>query len=248
MGETKTTNMMKQALLLLLIGLALLRAMPQTNEDVYDEEASVGFSNSDSRRGRKAKLTATFDATIVGPNDPPGSDFSTRLYATIEVTQSRSDLRKKRAKWRATFRDFDNSKDGLCPGGSLNWHVHQTTGNGLGDASCGKPVTGGHYDPLYACGPNSDPRRDVTLAINRECTAAVVEDYGCGPDTQDLCEVGDQSGKMGKLDATYNKRTKELEDDFMPDIRKLEGRSLVLHCCDADTGSCSARIACADLK
>merc|ERR1712166_1491330 len=115
MGETHATNMMKQALLLLLIGLAVVRAMPRTNEDVYDEDTIDDFSNSDSRRlpkGSRASLTATFneEGTIEG---------------TIKVIQSKVNLGRFQAIWKADFTAFDlEEQTSLCPSGELNWHVH----------------------------------------------------------------------------------------------------------------------------
>merc|ERR1719162_1055956 len=65
------------------------------------------------------------------------------------------------AVWKVKIHHFN--KD-LCPSGELNWHVHQYEGEGIrtvaeGEAdpsssapACGGTVTGGHYDPTFACG------------------------------------------------------------------------------------------------
>ena len=153
-------------------------------------------------------------------------DFtSTGITATVEVTQSSSDLASETAHWTATFEEFDSN---LCPSGQLNWHVHQTPGSGLRNDDCDSAVTGGHYDPTFACGgasqnngvsvgealdeagtdlktfPNAPFPKD-TPAEFRICSA--LRDYAgqqpyaevCGPASQTKCEIGDQSGKMGKL-------------------------------------------------
>merc|ERR1739838_321151 len=116
MGETPTANMPKQALLLLLIGLAVVCAMPRTNEDVYVEDTPDGFSSmSGSRRADECsngELHAEFH-------------FDT-IDATVKVTQSPSDLANQKATWNATFNEISGSISDICPDPSmLNWHVHQ---------------------------------------------------------------------------------------------------------------------------
>lgn len=266
-NQTQTTNM-KIALLLLLsiVGLALICAELRT-EDQHTEEADVvavddaaGLMRRGSRsRRRKSKgqepvcSLNEVDAECSGPTSLKATFEAAGIKATVKVTQSIPDLKEKRAKWTATFTEFTEAD--LCPGGQLNWHVHQTSGNGLG-AACGSSVTGGHYDPMFACGGasnNNGVGQDASLGFPKGVCSFMADNAGrdyalrCTPSTQNLCEIGDQSGKMGKLDATSLGTQQKSTDLFMGDIRNLAGRSLVLHCC-ISPGSCSARIACADLE
>merc|ERR1740117_7113 len=111
LGHTRiqTTNM-KTLLLLSILGLALVSAELRT-EDHYTEEADVVAVDDSVRRGtsRVKHLAAKFE-------------FGYALTADIKVTQSKADKRKNIAKWTADFRNFDSD---ICPGGKLNWHVHQ---------------------------------------------------------------------------------------------------------------------------
>jgi len=117
---------------------------------------------------------------------------------------------------------------------------------------CGSDVTGGHYDPTFACGPASQNNANGICSILRATNQAPAgnglvkgEEYTCQESEQWACEIGDQSGKMGKLNPNAESR-KILEDNWMEGITNLKGRSMVLHCCSA-AGSCGARLACANL-
>jgi len=79
----------------------------------------------------------------------------------------------------------------------------------------------------------------------RQRSSTVQGPYMCSPDNQSQCEIGDQSGKMGKLDAS-NRGTKIKWDRWMEPITNLAGRSMVLHCCSG--AECGARLACANLE
>ena len=128
------------------------------------------------------------------------------------------------------------------------------TGNAAG---CGGGVTGGHYDPTFACGGSSQNNNNGICAILRATdqdpvgNGKVKGDYACTGTNQWACEIGDQSGKMGKLDATKRRRKGRIngggKDYWMEPIANLEGKSMVLHCCDAE-GKCGARLACANLE
>lgn len=252
---------MKTLLLLSILGLALVSAELQTEEDRYTEEADVvavddsaeAMDNLDDTRrsGGWQSLTAKFE-------------FGDALTADIKVTQSNAEKKKNNAKWTAKFRRFN---DDICPGGQLNWHVHQypvsetlaniravgETGNAAG---CGGLVTGGHYDPTFACGGASQNKANGICAILRATdqdpagNGLVKGAYACTEADQSQCEIGDQSGKMGKLDATQRRRKgRKYKDYWMEPIANLEGKSMVLHCCDAETPpNCGARLACANLE
>ena len=72
----------------------------------------------------------------------------------------------------------------------------------------------------------------------------------CKPTNQTSCEIGDQSGKMGKLDSTKRSNQRFTDEWMTPIIDTLKGRSLVLHCCYDNGGEldCSKRLACANLE
>jgi len=173
-----------------------------------------------------------------------------QIEASITVRPIKG--RRRQAIWKAKFEHFDS---GLCPSGLLNWHVHQTSGEGLGTAQCGPDKTGGHYDPRNKCGPASDKQGKTDEHGDLICSEAFTQGYSgrCGGPSkkeQRGCEVGDQSGKTGKIKAlkfSVNRDQKSLTDASMRFIGDLEGKSLVLHCCDA-AGSCKERIACAILE
>jgi len=258
---------MKTLLLLSILGLALVSAELQTEEDRYTEEADVvavddsaeAMDNlDDTRRSGWQSLTAKFE-------------FGDALTADIKVTQSNAEKKKNNAKWSAKFTEFN---DDICPGGQLNWHVHQypvsqtlaniravdETGNAAG---CGSLVTGGHYDPTFACGGASQNKANGICAILRATdqdpagNGLVKGAYACTTTDQSQCEIGDQSGKMGKLDATKRRRKGRIngggKDYWMEPIANLEGKSMVLHCCVPDPDpalppNCGARLACANLE
>jgi hypothetical protein len=184
------------------------------------------------------------------------------LKAEIVVSQTDEDRQKSQATWKVKVKSFDSS---LCPSEQFNWHIHQLpldlgegaairdsdTGNA---AACGKYVTGGHYDPTFACGGASHNRvvnvgetgfyfADVCDVI--DTATGVARTYSCTTDEPYLCEFGDQSGKLGKIDAS-NRETVKYKDRYMDNLADIAGRSLVLHCC-TDSG-CGDRLACAQLE
>merc|ERR1712166_1321503 len=141
--------------------------------------------------------------------------------------------------------------------------VHNNAGKKVGCGvpslnapGCGKGVTGGHYDPTFACGGASQNNANGICAILRATNQApagnglVKGAYACTNTDQSQCEIGDQSGKMGKIMASgarrRRKRMQKFNDKWMEPISNLDGRSLVLHCCSA--AGCGARLACANLK
>ena len=188
------------------------------------------------------------------------------LIATVRVRQSKKDEQDNEADWKVNIFHFN---DDLCPSGALNWHVHEYPGYGIRaiDAAldtsapaCAADVTGGHYDPTFACGPASQNNANGVCPILRTTpqapagTGVVKTDdsyAACQPDNQSSCEVGDQSGKLGKL-TTSSYRSQRFVDTWMTPIDStLFGRSLVLHCCytkDDGTTSCGPRLACANLE
>lgn len=192
------------------------------------------------------------------------------LKAMVVVKQSDSECALNVARWEVEFSEFN---DDLCPGGLLNWHVHQYAGDGIrnvgdeGNApACNADVTGGHFDPTFACGSASHNvgnnvctilRNSFQTPINSGYGRVLGPDYKCSTTDQSYCEIGDQSGKLGKLTATVPSSSRRLkkgkksknqkfDDNWITPITNLENRSLVLHCCKDD--DCGARLACATLE
>merc|ERR1712166_1018766 len=168
--------------------------------------------------------------------------------------------------------------------------VHNRDGNKIGCGvlsfsapGCGADVAGGHYDPTFACGGASQNNANgvcsnlrATDEALRACSAGnglcvragngvvkAVDSYdACTQDNQAQYEIGDQSGKMGKLHAlrtrsvlgvsytSHIQKRQKFTDRWMEKISNLEGRSLVLHCCTGtvDAYECSERLACANLE
>jgi len=132
-------------------------------------------------------------------------------------------------------------------------------------SGCGADVTGGHYDPTLACGGSSQNQANGICALkacglvqNNECgqvlrlqakTVEVCSDpnYACTAGDQSQCEIGDQSGKMGKITGKNGlAKARKFTDRWMEPIDNLNGKSLVLHCCSA--AGCGDRLACANLE
>merc|ERR1712166_80204 len=118
MGELKQHNM-KTLLLLSILGLALVSADLQTEEDRYTEEADVvavddsaeamDDLDDNTRRSGSTSRWAKFR-------------FGDDLTADIKVRQLNSEKEKNNARWTSKLNKFN---DDICPGGQLNWHVHQ---------------------------------------------------------------------------------------------------------------------------
>jgi len=101
------------------------------------------------------------------------------------------------------------SLPGTCDlSAGLTYHIHSfwddSTGKLSGaNAECGLAYTGNHYDPYLACGPNTEETTACT-ALGRTATSVPPYTYPCSS-TQyaagqyEYCEVGDTSGKFGKL-------------------------------------------------
>jgi hypothetical protein len=137
----------------------------------------------------------------------------------------------------------------------LTYHIHSfwddASGTLSGDnTACALASTGNHYDPYLACGPNTEESASCA-ALGRvapnytyPCTS---EAYGNGQ--YEYCEVGDTSGKFGKLFATDTDMSLFSADVFDPSPELIpayetasqlasQWASVVVHCG-------SSRILCA---
>merc|ERR1712166_1709623 len=205
----------------------------------------------------KGHYYAPSSSTVVSSEDPWGpvtwsSDADGNADGSVEISEA--DL-----------------EPGTTPASAYNRVVvvHNNAGKKVGCGvlslnapGCGKGVTGGHYDPTFACGGASQNNANGICAILRATDQApagnglVKGAYACTNADQSQCEIGDQSGKMGKIigvdtggGARRRRRratTQKFNDRWMEPITNLDGKSLVLHCCS--TAGCGARLACANLE
>lgn len=130
--------------------------------------------------------------------------------------------------WKVDIRNIDELAEelGIPPITSLNYHLHQQWTNGdkffdIGGDGCGADVTGGHYDPYFACGPASGVDADTCAALGRPKGEGSM--YSCSPEVfqdeamLDRCEVGDLSGKYGQVIITEDGwGYEEVENDPLP--------------------------------
>merc|ERR1712166_1142238 len=200
-------------------------------------------------------VPASPDAAVLAGEDPWGpvkwgSDGDGNAVGSVEISEA--DL-------------------GATPGSAYNRVVivHNSAGKKVGCGvlsfqgsapGCGGGVTGGHYDPTFACGGASQNNANGICAILRATDQApagtgqglVKGAYACTKADQSQCEIGDQSGKMGKITSKLSmggrrrrKRMQKFNDRWMEPIDNLNGKSLVLHFCSA--AGCGDRLACANL-
>ncbi|TMW67034.1 hypothetical protein Poli38472_012156 [Pythium oligandrum] len=136
--------------------------------------------------------------------------------------------------------------DGNCTSDVVQykWHIHVNWNSLNGSESfnwCSKALTGNHYDPLKACGPNSE------FVDTPEC-APRVKDYACNPDNYAknplACEKGDLSGKFGDIKLTKDKTfSAQYTDVHYPLFSENTPQwNMILH---ASCGKATPRIACA---
>ncbi|TYZ68100.1 hypothetical protein PybrP1_005228 [[Pythium] brassicae (nom. inval.)] len=127
-----------------------------------------------------------------------------------------------------------------------SWHIH-VKWNGTAASSgsfseCSLAAAGNHYDPLKACGPNSE------YAAAADCTGKTAA-YACAPSAYAtnplVCEKGDLSGKFGKfmLGEAAKKASGSWVDTNYPLVSENTAQwNVILH---AVCGTAAPRIACA---
>ena len=197
---------------------------------------AMPFASMASSDDSELKLKARFTG-ISGPIDG-------------KVTIKQKGDTKTKGKWKVVFDHVDigaiEAISGCAGfddfGGKLNWHVHDGPAN-QGESNCGADVTGGHYDPTYGCGGASQYKGTVCEYLKNNTRTDYV--YACSQESQGKCEIGDQSGKMGKVNAKTTDR-QTFSDDWIGDVADLENKALVFHCCTPS--SCATRVACATLE
>lgn len=167
-----------------------------------------------------------------------------------KVTIKQKGGTKTKGKWKVVIDSVDTDAIEAISGcegfnGLFNWHVHDLGAHPGDESNCGADVTGGHYDPTYGCGGASQYKGTVCDYLKTNTRPDYV--YACSQESQGKCEIGDQSGKMGKVDSGLSGVRQNFSDDWIGDVADLEGKSLVFHCCTT-SGSCASRVACANLE
>ncbi|TYZ67006.1 hypothetical protein PybrP1_003255 [[Pythium] brassicae (nom. inval.)] len=136
--------------------------------------------------------------------------------------------------------------DGNCTSAptEYKWHIHVKWNSTLSSAAlaqCSLAATGNHYDPLYACGPNSE------FAGSPQCVTKTPL-YACSPANYTAnplaCEKGDLSGKFGgfKLDASKKAVGSWTDSNYPLVIENTPQWNMILH---AVCGKNTPRVACA---
>ncbi|KDO35103.1 hypothetical protein SPRG_01170 [Saprolegnia parasitica CBS 223.65] len=182
-------------------------------------------------------LAATASAATVYTFDPATSGGVKGSITVTQLAQGASiaaNLDVSKANWAALTK-----VDGNCTGAipTFKWHIHtkwtnKATSGFLGD--CGLAPTGNHYDPDYACGPNSE------FATDPKCTPLIPK-YKCTPETyaadKRACERGDLSGKVGAFKVVDGKIKQTFVDAHYPKASEEKPEwNLMLHAvCGANT-------------
>jgi hypothetical protein len=89
----------------------------------------------------------------------------------------------------------------------FDFHLHSNYIAGNGILSAG---TSGHYDSLFACGKAS------SNAGSPLCPDGSPDTYNCNPNNQAGCELGDLSGKLGKLNFFSDSLKFDIRNDLVP--------------------------------
>ena len=135
--------------------------------------------------------------------------------------------------------------------GELTWHIHAKAAEEGNEILCDLGQTSGHWDPDFACGPATQWPTELCDIIKRALfPPEYVYSDVCSTDTPSGCEIGDLSGKSGRVSTYKLGEVQWFEDYWLGNIDDIAGLSIVFHCCvrDGDGERCSSRIACANLN
>lgn len=226
-------------------GNSSLRAQEKLEEHEFEEELRALDELEDHEFEGRGLEDLGIDGVGRGRCRQYRARFDGQTGAISGAVQVRQCSRSKGA-WSVRIRSFNDTQCtlGTYNNGGLNWHIHAAPVNAQGECSS----TGGHYDPTFACGVASEHASTVCGDL---LGSRPGYDYGaeCTTATQDGCEIGDLSGKMGKIEPRM--RAQRFADHWLGTLDKIDGLSIVVHCCvDLPTGgtSCSEKIACANLE
>ncbi|ETV65314.1 hypothetical protein H257_17915 [Aphanomyces astaci] len=192
-------------------------------------------------------IVSPVSATVVYTFDPTTSGGVAGTITTLVSASSTvitADLDVAKANWTAL-----NAADGNCTNVTVTeytWHIH-TKWDNPGKASeltagCSLAKTANHFDPDFACGPNSDNIKELKCANKT---------YGCNTtsyaNVPGVCEKGDLSGKLGKMKAVSGKISATWTDkgNYPTVAEHKDTWNIVLH---AVCGSATPRFVCANGK
>lgn len=139
--------------------------------------------------------------------------------------------------------EMDKPTETECASGELNWHIHADwkhtdKSSAAGADDCGGSYTGGHWDPVYACGPATSHNSTI-------CPEQVKSDYSTScqlaNDDSYSCELGDFGSRLGKSSFTNNVWKQTYSNVIGVDVSGTQKRSIVFHCG-------SPRVFCAEFK
>merc|ERR1712195_282064 len=198
----KQTSNMKNALLLLsIVGLALVCADLHT-EDRYTEDANV-MAVDDSTDDMDEYDDEMEDSRRGNNNCPAGVGFTyyeAKFNETGGSREANGYFRMKIcndgsfARYNIALTDITHP----LPATQITYHLHTQSPRGdIRHLSKFK----GQYDSTFKCGDKSSFRDAVPNFCVPKFPRAAADDYGpsCSTD-KTKCELGDISGKMGKLD------------------------------------------------
>ena len=162
------------------------------------------------------------------------------------------------------YLDLTHFNTGTCDlTKGLTYHFHtywkNTSVTSSSHTYCGSGFTGFHFDPNFACGPNSqDANTGKCAALGRTATSTPPYIYSCNTTNYKngryaFCETGDTSNKFGHSIANPGTRIfQELTPliDYQPpydanykqgDVMSYQWQSIVFHCAESN-----ARLVCAE--
>ncbi|CAK5218348.1 unnamed protein product [Aphanomyces euteiches] len=160
-----------------------------------------------------------------------GAPGSAEIKANLDLTN---------ANWSA-LQAFDGNCTG-SPVTEFTWHIHSVWNNTKSSeftTGCSLAKAGNHYDPDFACGPNSEYIKDPKCA--GKTYACNTTTYAANPSA---CEKGDLSGHVGKMKATDGKIVASWSDKGnYPSVAEHKPTwNIMLH---AVCGSVTPRFICA---
>lgn len=151
------------------------------------------------------KLQATFSvAGATGSITAVYPDTANPSHATISVDLNLQSFQPIKLPTGCTF----------GPTSEFAWHLHENWNNTETSSidKCGFDQTGNHIDPTFACGPASQ-------FINSTVCQSRTSPYSCSPDVAATgCELGDFSGKFGKLKANGGRIQATFTDQNFPSL------------------------------
>jgi hypothetical protein len=113
-------------------------------------------------------------------------------------------LNVSQVNW-TSLSDYDANCSG--PVTEFAWYLHNklnSTNRSAFSSGCSFTHAGYHYDPDFACGPNSD--KIETTQCHTKVNVPGFH-YDCSPSHSQGCEMGDLSGRLGYLQLTTDSTT-----------------------------------------